>query len=81
MDSRATAIQEFSEAADIDRRIAEAISKVMAQSPRAVLIVWETDNAFGMTSVPFSRSLIKGMVDSAFDVIFGDTSETDDSES
>lgn len=80
MDSRAAAIQEFSEAADIDRRIAEAISKVMAQSPRAVLIVWEADNSFGMTSVPFSRSLIKGMVDSAFDVIFGDVSEDEESE-
>lgn len=74
-------MQDFSEAADLDRRIAEAISKVMAQSPRAVLIVWEADNSFGMTSVPFSRSLIKGMVDSAFDVIFGDTPESDDDES
>jgi hypothetical protein len=50
----------------------ETISRVMAKSPRAVLIAWESDDAFGITAVPFSRSLIKGMVDTAFDAIFGD---------
>lgn len=69
---RDAAIQEFAESADIDRRVLEAISKVLAKSPRAILIAWEDDTSFGLTSIPFSRSLIKGMVDTAFDAVFGD---------
>jgi len=69
---RDAAIQDFAEAADLDRRVLEAISKVLAKSPRAILIAWEDDSSFGMTSIPFSRSLIKGMVDTAFDAVFGD---------
>jgi hypothetical protein len=79
---RDAAIQDFIEATDIDRRLLEAISKVLAKSPRAVLIAWEDDTSFGMTSIPFSRSLIKGMVDTAFDAVFGDEEvpETDPDE-
>jgi len=69
---RDSAIQDFLEATDIDRRLLEAISRVLAKSPRAVLIAWEDDTSFGMTSIPFSKSLIKGMVDTAFDAVFGD---------
>jgi hypothetical protein len=69
---RDAAIQDFAESTDIDRRALEAISKVLAKSPRAILIAWEDDTSFGMTSIPFSRSLIKGMVDTAFDAVFGD---------
>jgi hypothetical protein len=69
---RDAAIQDFAESADLDRRALEAISKVLAKSPRAILIAWEDDTSFGMTSIPFSRSLIKGMVDTAFDAVFGD---------
>lgn len=69
---RDAAIQEFAESADIDRRVLETISKVLAKSPRAILIAWEDETSFGMTSIPFSRSLIKGMVDTAFDAVFGD---------
>jgi hypothetical protein len=69
---RDAAIQDFAESTDLDRRALEAISKVLAKSPRAILIAWEDDTSFGMTSIPFSRSLIKGMVDTAFDVVFGD---------
>ena len=69
---RDAAIQDFAESTDIDRKALEAISKVLAKSPRAILIAWEDDTSFGMTSIPFSRSLIKGMVDTAFDAVFGD---------
>jgi len=69
---RDAAIQEFADSADIDRRVLETVSKVLAKSPRAILIAWEDDTSFGLTSIPFSRSLIKGMVDTAFDAVFGD---------
>lgn len=70
--AREEAVQNFLESTEIDRKVMETISRVMAKSPRAVLIAWESDDAFGITAVPFSRSLIKGMVDTAFDAIFGD---------
>jgi hypothetical protein len=75
---RDAAIQDFADSADIDRRVLETISKVLAKSPRAILIAWEDDTSFGMTSIPFSRSLIKGMVDTAFDAVFGDDVEAGD---
>jgi hypothetical protein len=79
---RDAAIQEFADSADIDRRVLETVSKVLAKSPRAILIAWEDDTSFGLTSIPFSRSLIKGMVDTAFDAVFGDDEvpETDPDE-
>jgi len=70
--AREEAVQNFLESTEIDRKVMETVSRVMAKSPRAVLIAWESDDAFGITAVPFSRSLIKGMVDTAFDAIFGD---------
>ena len=75
---RDAALQDFAETTDIDRRALEAISKVLAKSPRAILIAWEDDTSFGMTAVPFSRSLIKGMVDTAFDTVFGDDEGPDE---
>jgi hypothetical protein len=72
---RDEAVQNFLDSADIDRKVLEAVAKVLSRSPRAVLIAWESDEAFGITAVPFSRSLVKGMVDTAFDAIFGDESE------
>lgn len=75
---RDAAIQDFAESSDIDRRAVEAISKILAKSPRAILIAWEDDTSFGMTSIPFSRSLIKGMVDTAFDAVFGDDVDAGD---
>ena len=65
-------MQEFTDSAELDRRVLETISKILAKSPRAVLIAWEDDVSFGVTAVPFSRSLVKGLVDTAFDAVFGD---------
>ena len=75
---RDAAIQDFAESADIDRRALDAISKVLAKSPRAILIAWEDDTSFGITAVPFSRSLVKGMVDTAFDAVFGDEDNSEE---
>lgn len=72
---RDEAVQNFLDSTDIDRKLLEAVSRVLSRSPRAVLIAWESDDAFGITAVPFSRSLIKGMVDTAFDAVFGDEDE------
>ncbi len=78
--NRESAMEEFSEAADLDRKVLEVVSKILSKSPRAILIVWETDQSVGMTSVPFSHSLIKGMVDTAFDIVFLDKEEVTEDE-
>ena len=67
---REAIIQEFSDSAELDRRVMEAISQILARGPRAVLIAWEDAESFGVTAVPFSKSLVKGMVDTAFDAVF-----------
>jgi hypothetical protein len=72
---RDEAVQNFLESTDIDRKVLEAVAKVLSRSPRAVLIAWETDESFGITAIPFSTSLIKGMVDTAFDAVFGEQGE------
>lgn len=70
--SRDALMQEFADSAELDRRVLETVAKILAKSPRAVLIAWEEDTSFGITAVPFSRCLIKGLVDTAFDAVFGD---------
>jgi hypothetical protein len=76
--SRETIMQEFADSADLDRRVLEAVAKILARSPRAVLIAWEEETSFGITAVPFSRCLVKGLVDTAFDAVFGDEIAADD---
>lgn len=70
--SREALMQEFTDSAELDRRVLETVAKILAKSPRAVLIAWEDDVSFGVTAVPFSRALVKGLVDTAFDAVFGD---------
>ena len=69
-DEKALAMQQFAEAADLERKIQEVISRVIARSPNAVLIAWEEDGGVKATSVPFSACLVKGMVDTLFDMVF-----------
>lgn len=76
--SRDALLQEFAESAELDRRAIEVLAKILAKSPRAILIAWEDDASFGITAVPFSRALIKGMVDTAFDAVFGDEASAND---
>lgn len=75
---REALMQEFADSAELDRRVLETVAKVLAKSPRAVLIAWEDDVSFGLTAVPFSRALVKGLVDTAFDAVFGDEAPSDD---
>jgi hypothetical protein len=77
--NREAIIQEFSDSAELDRRVMETVARILARNPRAVLIAWEDAESFGVTAVPFSNSLVKGMVDSAFDAVFdSDTAEEED---
>lgn len=77
--SKASAIEQFQEMVDLDRKVAATISKVMAQSPVAILIAWEdAEGGVKATSIPFSACLVKGMVDTLFDMVFD--SDTDDDE-
>jgi len=64
------AIEQFQDMVDLDRKVASVISKVLARSPHAVLIAWEEADGVKATSVPFSACLVKGMVDTLFDMVF-----------
>jgi hypothetical protein len=78
--SKAAAIEQFQEMADLDRKVAVTLSKVMAQSPVAIMIAWEdAEGGVKATSIPFSACLVKGMVDTLFDMVFdGDADDDDD---
>ena len=65
---------------DLDRKVAAVISKVLARSPHAVLIAWEEDGGVKATSIPFSACLVKGMVDTLFDMVFEPNDDDEPSE-
>jgi hypothetical protein len=77
-DSTTEAIEQFQEMVDLDRKVAAVISKVMARSPHAVLIAWEEDGGVKATSIPFSTCLVKGMVDTLFDMVFEPAADDDE---
>ena len=77
--SKTAAIEQFQEMADLDRKVAATISKVMAQSPVAIMIAWEdAEGGVKATSIPFSACLVKGMVDTLFDMVFDSDTDDDD---
>jgi hypothetical protein len=77
--SKASAIEQFQEMVDLDRKIASTVAKVMAQSPVAIMIAWEdAEGGVKATSIPFSACLVKGMVDTLFDMVFDNDPEDDD---
>ena len=78
-EQRDLAVEEFAEAADLDRRLLRVVAQVLSKSPRAVIVAWEeADGVIKATSVPFSFSLIKGMVDTLFDMTFGEQGRQDE---
>lgn len=78
--AKAEAIEQFQEMVDLDRRVAKVISEVMARQPLAVMIAWEDAEGTKVTSIPFSANLVKGMVDTLFDMVFEKQDEADDDE-
>ena len=81
MNNAATeAIEQFQDMVDLDRKVAAVISKVLARSPHAVLIAWEEDGGVKATSIPFSACLVKGMVDTLFDMVFEPADDDEPSE-
>lgn len=74
------AIEQFQDMVDLDRKVAAVISKVLARSPHAVLIAWEEDGGVKATSIPFSACLVKGMVDTLFDMVFEPNDDDEPSE-
>lgn len=76
--AKAEAIEQFQEMVDLDRRVAKVISEVMARQPLAVMIAWEDAEGTKVTSIPFSANLVKGMVDTLFDMVFKELEEPDE---
>ena len=59
---RKQAIQEFEAGAAFEGQVQTALRAIFEQKPRAVLIGWEHATGVGVTSVPFSVALVKGMM-------------------
>lgn len=72
------AIEDFQDMVNLDRKVAAVISQVMARSPNAVLIAWEEEGSVKATTIPFSTCLVKGMVDTLFDLVFADKEPEED---
>ncbi len=68
--SKEEVIEEFTEMVNLERKVAAVISKVLSRNPSAILIAWEEEGAVKATSIPFSTCLVKGMVDTLFDMVF-----------
>ena len=77
-DKRKTAIEDFSEMAALDKKAMEALSKVLAEGPSAIMIAWEQAGKVKATTVPFSVCILKGMVYTLDDLVFGDLIEDAD---
>jgi hypothetical protein len=76
--SKEEAIEEFTEMVNLDKKVSAVISKVLARSPSAILIAWEEEGTVKATSIPFSACLVKGMVDTLFDMVFGDKEDDEE---
>lgn len=80
IDPKLAAIEQFQEMADLDRKVAAVVSKVLARSPHAILIAWEEADGVKATTIPFSSCLVKGMVDTLFDMVFEPSEDDEPSE-
>jgi len=76
--SKEEAIEEFTEMVNLDKKVSAVISKVLARYPSAILIGWEEEGTVKATSIPFSACLVKGMVDTLFDMVFGDKEDDEE---
>ncbi len=80
-DARTQAIESFDEMTSLDKKAMSILSTVLGRHPNAIMIAWEENGEVKATSIPFSACLVKGMVDTLYDMVFGDRNEEDDSSS
>ena len=62
-------IQEFSAAAELDARARALLDFVLAQSPRTLMITWETDTGLKIATVPASNMVARGMIETAKEML------------
>jgi len=76
-DAKTIAIEQFEEMAYLERQVARVVADIMARNPRTLVIAWEDAEGTKATSIPFSANLVKGMVDTLYDMVH-DEPETPD---
>jgi hypothetical protein len=76
-EAKTIAIEQFEEMAYLERQVARVVADIMARSPRTLVIAWEDAEGTKATSIPFSANLVKGMVDTLYDMVH-DEPETPD---
>jgi hypothetical protein len=72
---RQVAVQQFVTNEHFSQQARVALEQVLGQSPRALMIVWETESGMNVTSVPFSVALSRGLADLAYDILWEMTDE------
>ena len=77
-DAKTVAIEQFEEMAYLERQVARVIADIMARNPRTLVIAWEDAEGTKVTSVPFSANLVKGMVDTLYDMVHDEPQEPED---
>lgn len=75
---REQAIQDFLRSNDIEEKMGQALTAVLARNPTAIMIFWEEENGFGALTIPHSRALAYGLANAAFDMLVGDEPDVDD---
>lgn len=70
LDPRKAALESFNEANDLALRAHKALQEILKLSPRAIMFVYETDDALRITTVPFSKALAKGLADAAYEMMW-----------
>lgn len=76
------AIQQFVERHDFSKRLLEVVQQIADKNPHAVAIVWEDDDGYSMTTLPFSEALAYGLIHRALKIVNADegSDDADDSD-
>ena len=79
-DAKTVAIEQFEEMAYLERQVARVVADIMARNPRTLVIAWEDAEGTKATSIPFSANLVKGMVDTLYDMVHAEPEQPDEPE-
>ena len=77
-DAKTVAIEQFEEMAYLERQVARVVADIMARNPRTLVIAWEDAEGTKATSIPFSANLVKGMVDTLYDMVHDEPEAPDE---
>ena len=69
VDPKEEAVARFTAQADLTEKAMAALSAALKKEPDAIMIAYEADGKVGVTGVPYSYALLRGMSELAFDLL------------